>query len=182
MDEQRDWSKIYEEHRRTDWSEPTEENGFYPHGTAGSAWWNDERKRRAVDIIAGRIVQEYPYLQLPDDNPFPEHLSAEQWQEVRERVTKSYRARAERRLEYAFRQAKFLEGKDLERAAKVAGTGFKVLHNNRAEVLQEYLEAARDGAEVFHRLAVTLVRLRMARGANMGEAVDEVGEEIDKHG
>jgi hypothetical protein len=176
----KEWDKSYEEFQRIDWSEPTEENGLYPHGTAGAASWTDERKRRAVDVIAGRIVQEYPYLELPDDNPFPEYLAPDQWQEVRGRITKSYHARAERLLEDAFRQAKFLEGKDLEAAARVAGRGYKFFHNSRAEALREYLEAARDGAEVFHRLAVTLEWLRLV--AKLDTDMDEVGEEVDKHG
>ena len=43
---------LYHEHESIDWSNPNEENGYYPKGRRGSAWWLEERKKDRVEIAA----------------------------------------------------------------------------------------------------------------------------------
>jgi hypothetical protein len=131
----------------------------------GSAWWVSERKRSAVEIMTESLIRAYPYLSLPQANPFPDHLSGAEWREVRRRVRARYRTQAQGMLEDAYKYARFMEGKDLESAKRNAASKHRLMYDSAADCLRDYIDAARDAALVFHRLALNLKQLKDQRTA-----------------
>jgi hypothetical protein len=143
---------LYQEHNEIDWSSPNEENGYYPHGTQGSAWWLEERKKDRVQILVNSLLSSRaPFLlELPKDNPLASVLSNEEWQKARELAEEEHIDRALSMVEEFYKYAKFGEDKDLETAVQ----------NTQLEDLEEYAKVLRDAALAFGDLAEGLERGR----------------------
>ena len=74
----REWESI-------DWSQPNEENGYYPHGTMDSRSWLETRKKSRAEIAAESLTSRAaPFLlELPKENPFVSQFSEKEWGEAR---------------------------------------------------------------------------------------------------
>jgi hypothetical protein len=134
----REWESI-------DWSKPNEENGYYPMGRRGSAWWLEERKKDRVEIAAKTLISGGApfFLKLPKENPLASVLSNEEWQKARELAEQEHINRALNMVEEFYKYAKFGEDKDLETAVQ----------NTEHEDLEEYAKALRYAALAFGELA-----------------------------
>lgn len=150
----REWESI-------DWSEPNEENGYYPHGTRGSRSWLETRKKSRAEIAAESLTsREAPFLlELPKENPFASVLSYEEWGEARNLAEDEFRHRALSMVEKFYEYAKFGEDKDLKTAVQ----------NTEREDLEEYAKALRYAALAFGELAHGLERGRRRKRLAMVE-------------
>ena len=112
--------ETFKEHNEIDWSSPNEENGYFPHGTEGSAWWLEKRNKGRVQIAAGSLTsRRVPFLlALPKENPFASMLSDEEWEEARELAEEEHHHRALSMVEAYYEYARFGEDKDLETAVQ----------------------------------------------------------------